>query len=473
MCMSSVSGRKRFSSSFQREMFVWQPFAETPMNGFGMKHGKAPSSRPTCFAIWRKVERLSAVFSARSKPKFSSIWPGASSWSPWIMSSPSACSVLDHLVDDRLELGELVDVVAVGLRLALDRGLAVLAELEPHHLRLHARPQVHARAALELLLDAPKVPAAVRGQERAGAVAVLAVPEAGAPDSGDAAVPRQHRERLRLRDADELPRLGAVADVVAVPVGEEVRSRPVDELEALLGDGLPVLRGNALAHDAPGDGDELVVDVCHPRGVDPLPDLLDGVGTPIRLDEALQVGRHHVSSRSAGRSRGSVNEHGSFLHEESAVSLGTMSEQKSEQLTPEQRTALEAELAELEGPRRREVTESIKRAREFGDIAENFEYHSAKNEQGLLERRIAILKDRLHHAVTVEHMTDGHVGVGSIVEVEDGDGEKMEVTISAVGGVSPDSPLGNALMGASVGDVVDVAAPSGSWKARVVGIRRA
>ena len=72
-------------------MFVWQPFAETPMNGFGMKHGKTPSSRPTCFAIWRNVERLSAVCSARSKPKLSSIWPGASSWSPWIMSSPSFC----------------------------------------------------------------------------------------------------------------------------------------------------------------------------------------------------------------------------------------------------------------------------------------------------------------------------------------------------------------------------------------------
>jgi transcription elongation factor GreA len=150
-----------------------------------------------------------------------------------------------------------------------------------------------------------------------------------------------------------------------------------------------------------------------------------------------------------------------------------VSEQRAEQLTSDQRAALEAELAELEGPRRREVIEAISRAREFGDIAENFEYHSAKNEQGLLERRIELLKDRLHHAVTVEHETDDHVGVGSIVEVMDGDGEAMEVEISAVGGVSPDSPLGRALMGAAVGDVVDVEAPRGSWKARVVGIRRA
>ena len=149
-----------------------------------------------------------------------------------------------------------------------------------------------------------------------------------------------------------------------------------------------------------------------------------------------------------------------------------MHDPKSEFLTPDQRTALEAELAELEGPRRTETVDAIKRAREFGDLSENFEYHAAKNEQGLLERRIALLKERLHHAVTVENSSDEHVGVGSIVDVEDEDGEKLEVEISAVGGVAPDSPLGQALMGAGVGDVVDVQAPRGAWKARVIAIRR-
>jgi transcription elongation factor GreA len=149
-----------------------------------------------------------------------------------------------------------------------------------------------------------------------------------------------------------------------------------------------------------------------------------------------------------------------------------VSEPKTEYLTPAQRAALEAELEELEGPRRKAVVDAIKTAREFGDLAENFEYHAAKNEQGLLERRISLLRDRLRHAVTVEHDTDEHVGVGSIVEVLDEDGEAMEVEISAVGGVSTDSPLGRALLGAKVGDVVDVEAPRGSWKARVVGIRR-
>jgi len=155
------------------------------------------------------------------------------------------------------------------------------------------------------------------------------------------------------------------------------------------------------------------------------------------------------------------------------TSLATVNEPRTDYLTTPQREALEAELADLEGPARRAIAETIKTAREFGDIAENAEYHAAKNEQALLERRIQILKERLGNAVTVDHDTDEHVGVGSIVEVADEEGEKLEVEISAVGGVAPDSPLGRALMGAGVGDVVNVDAPRGRWKARVLAIRRA
>ena len=149
-----------------------------------------------------------------------------------------------------------------------------------------------------------------------------------------------------------------------------------------------------------------------------------------------------------------------------------VSEPRTEHLTADQRAALEAELAELEGPKRKAAVQAIKTAREFGDLSENFEYHAAKNEQGLLEARIRTLRERLNHAVTVEHDTDDHVGVGSIVGIADEGGDEMEVEISAVGGVSPDSPLGSALLGAAVGDVVEVTAPSGSWKARVLAIRR-
>jgi transcription elongation factor GreA len=148
-----------------------------------------------------------------------------------------------------------------------------------------------------------------------------------------------------------------------------------------------------------------------------------------------------------------------------------MAEPRQEHLTPSQRAALEAELAELEGPKRAAVVQAIKTAREFGDLSENFEYHAAKNEQGLLERRIAILRSRLQHSVAAPEHEEGVVGVGAHVEVEDEHGERMEVEISSVGGVSPGSPLGKALLGAKVGDTVDVEAPRGSWRAKIVSVR--
>lgn len=144
-----------------------------------------------------------------------------------------------------------------------------------------------------------------------------------------------------------------------------------------------------------------------------------------------------------------------------------------EVLTQEQFDALQEELAELEGPRRAAVIEAIATARAFGDLSENFEYHAAKNEQGLLEARIAKLRARIAGARVVDHDTDDHVGPGSIVEITDDQGDVMEVTISAVSGVSPDSPLGSALMGRGVGDVVSVQAPRGAWEATVRSIRRA
>ena len=151
-------------------------------------------------------------------------------------------------------------------------------------------------------------------------------------------------------------------------------------------------------------------------------------------------------------------------------------EPRIDQLTASQREALAAELAELEGPSRQAVVQAIKTAREHGDLSENFEYHAAKNEQGLLEARIRTLRFRLENSVLVDEsmLNAGEVGVGSKVEIEDDDGTRMEVEISSVGGagtVSPDSPLGGALMGTKVGEGVDVPAPRGAWRATVVSIR--
>jgi transcription elongation factor GreA len=149
-----------------------------------------------------------------------------------------------------------------------------------------------------------------------------------------------------------------------------------------------------------------------------------------------------------------------------------MSERAPEPMTRAQHEELVAELAQLEGPKRAEAVEAIATARAFGDLSENFEYHAAKNEQGLLERRITLLRRRVENAIVVEQAADGVVGVGSVVEVEDERGETLEVVISSVGGVSPESPLGSALLGAKVGDVVKVDAPRGSWKAKVASISR-
>jgi transcription elongation factor GreA len=144
-----------------------------------------------------------------------------------------------------------------------------------------------------------------------------------------------------------------------------------------------------------------------------------------------------------------------------------------EQLTPQQHAQLAAELAELEGPKRAEIVQAIAAARAHGDLSENFEYHAAKNEQGLLERRITILRARLESAAVVRGGGSECVVVGSHVVIE-ADGETMELEISSLGGqgtVSPMSPLGEALLGRRAGETVDVKAPRGAWRATIVEIR--
>ena len=150
-------------------------------------------------------------------------------------------------------------------------------------------------------------------------------------------------------------------------------------------------------------------------------------------------------------------------------------QEQGEQLTHAQHEQLTVELAELEGPKRKAVIEAIATARGHGDLSENFEYHAAKNEQGLLERRISILKSRLQHAKVIDEAAaaaSGVVTVGATVDLERDDGEKMTLEISSVGGVSPESPVGRALLGKAEGDQVKIEAPRGAWSARILSIRR-
>ena len=108
-------------------------------------------------------------------------------------------------------------------------------------------------------------------------------------------------------------------------------------------------------------------------------------------------------------------------------------------LTPEGMANLKSELDELTTKRRREVAQRIKEAREFGDISENAEYDDAKNEQAMLEARIASLEDKLRSATVIDasQVTNDVVGVGSVVHVKDEKGKSVKYTIVGSAEASP------------------------------------
>lgn len=140
-------------------------------------------------------------------------------------------------------------------------------------------------------------------------------------------------------------------------------------------------------------------------------------------------------------------------------------------ITPEGLEKLKAELEELQTVRRREVAERIKEAREFGDIAENSEYDDAKNEQAMLEQRIAQMEERVRRAIVVDksEVDTGVVSVGVKVHVKDqktGDSRKFQLVGSAEANpaeekLSHESPIGKALMGRKRGEIVSVEVPRG------------
>ena len=144
--------------------------------------------------------------------------------------------------------------------------------------------------------------------------------------------------------------------------------------------------------------------------------------------------------------------------------------QKDVILTPEGLENLKKEIEHLSTTKRREVAERIKEARDFGDISENSEYDDAKNEQAMLESRIASLEDKLRSASVIEksELSKDVVRVGSQVHVTDEKGKKLSYTIvgsteadPAANRLSNESPVGKALVGRKKGDAVKVTLPSG------------
>jgi transcription elongation factor GreA len=152
-------------------------------------------------------------------------------------------------------------------------------------------------------------------------------------------------------------------------------------------------------------------------------------------------------------------------------------------LTPEGLEKLKEEIAYLTTDKRREVAERIKHAREFGDISENSEYDDAKNEQAMLEQRIVQLQERLSRArlIQPEDVPKGVVAVGTRVRLKDVDANQtIEYVIVGSAEANPreqklsnESPVGKAIIGKKKGETVEVAAPRGSLKYKIMDVKAA
>ena len=152
-------------------------------------------------------------------------------------------------------------------------------------------------------------------------------------------------------------------------------------------------------------------------------------------------------------------------------------------LTPEGFKKLQAEIEELSTNGRRDVAERIRIAREFGDIAENAEYDEAKNEQALLEHRIATLEERMRSArvISKKDVAKDVVSVGSKVRLRDLSAKQtFEYRIVGSAEANPaenklsnESPVGKAIIGKKKGETVEVAAPRGSMKFKILEIKAA
>ncbi len=149
-------------------------------------------------------------------------------------------------------------------------------------------------------------------------------------------------------------------------------------------------------------------------------------------------------------------------------------------LSAEALATLKIELEELKGNGRERIVEQIRQARDLGDITDNAAYETAKQDQALLEGRIARLEELVKNAVVREGMiTSDVVTPGLVVTVRDVDATNVEDTfmlaepeerVTGARVLSPRSPLGQALLGCKVGDTVTYEAPGGTFTYEVVGL---
>lgn len=149
-------------------------------------------------------------------------------------------------------------------------------------------------------------------------------------------------------------------------------------------------------------------------------------------------------------------------------------------VTEEGYKKLEDELAYLKGPRKMEVAEKIKQAREYGDLSENSEYDEAKNEQALLEAKIAEMEIMIRNATIVDKVSTKDVGIGTSVKLYDYEFEEeieyhivgaTEIDLAS-GKISVESPVGKALFGKKINDEIEVEVPDGIAKYKILDIKK-
>ena len=157
-------------------------------------------------------------------------------------------------------------------------------------------------------------------------------------------------------------------------------------------------------------------------------------------------------------------------------------ETKTTKYTKEGYQALVDELTYLKGEKTEEVKQSLAQARSYGDLSENSEYYEAKNEQARVATRIAELEELITHAEIIDEseLREDVINLGSTVLAYDYDMEE-EVEYSIVGTnesdpmrgrISDRSPIGSAMIGKVVGDIVNVVAPGGELKFKILSVER-
>lgn len=148
---------------------------------------------------------------------------------------------------------------------------------------------------------------------------------------------------------------------------------------------------------------------------------------------------------------------------------------KQYQITADGKKELEAELVGLKA-RRGEVAEKISEARDFGDLSENAEYDAAREEQGLLETRIAEIEDIVNNAEIIKATSKSTIGLGSRVELKTGNKTVVYTVVGPVeadpieGKISNESPIGMALYGKKVDDKVTITTPRGDISYSIVSV---